>query len=257
MLILLPPSEGKSFPTMGSPVALSSLSHPELSDTRRRVGDALVRLSGTRGALAAHGVGPSLEDQVRHNATLWENPSAPAATVYAGVLYEAAQAASWDSRMQARAHERIRIISALWGAIAPTDKIPAYRLSMTTALPRIGGLASLWRRHLDAALGPLAGDGVVVDCRSSAYVAAWPSIGAPWVAVRVLRERDGTRSVVSHMAKHTRGLLTAHLLTLETVPQTPSDVADAATTMIGTHLVDLSLVAKAKGPHELTLVIGA
>lgn len=256
MLILLPPSEGKSFPTTGSPVALSSLSHPELSDTRRRIGDALVRVSGTRGALATLGVGPSLAVEVRHNTTLWTNPSAPAASVYAGVLYDAAQAASWDARMQARAHERIRIVSALWGAIAPTDRIPAYRLSMTTSMPRLGALAGLWRKPLDAALRPLAGDGVVVDCRSSAYVSAWSAIDAPWVAVRVLRDRDGTRSVVSHMAKHARGLLTAHLLTLERVPQTPSDVADAAATMIGTHLIDLSLVATTRGPDELTLVIG-
>ncbi|NYI41125.1 YaaA family protein [Demequina lutea] len=256
MLILLPPSEGKTAPTTGSPVALSSLSHPELSDIRRRVGDALVRVSKTRGALAALGVGASLEAEVRHNTTLWENLSAPAATVYTGVLYDAAQAASWDARMQARAHERIRIVSALWGAISPMDKIPAYRLSMTTSIPRIGSLSGLWRRNLDTVLRPLAGDGVVVDCRSSAYGPVWSPIDAPWVAVKVLRERDGSRSVVSHMAKHARGLLTAHLLTLDTVPQTPSDVADAAATMIGTHLVDLSLVACAKGPHELTLVIG-
>lgn len=256
MLILLPPSEGKSLPNTGSPVALSALSHPELSDTRRRVGDALVRVSRTRGALAALGVGASLEAEVRHNTTLWENMAAPAAAVYSGVLYDAAQAASWDARMQARAHERVRIVSALWGAISPTDKIPAYRLSMTTSLPRLGPLTSVWRRHLDATLRPLAGGGVVVDCRSSAYMATWSPSDAPWVAVKVLRDRDGYRSVVSHMAKHARGLLTAHLLTLDAVPQTPAEVADAAAAMIGTHLVDLSLVASPKGPHELTLVIG-
>ena len=218
MLILLPPSEGKSFPTTGSPVALSSLSHPELSDTRRRVGDALIRVSKTRGAIAALGVGASLGDEVQHNITLWQNMSAPAATVYTGVLYDAAQAASWDARMQARAHERVRIVSALWGAISPLDKIPAYRLSMTMSMPRLGPLTSLWRRTLDPALRPLAGDGVVVDCRSSAYAATWSPTDAPWVAVKVLRDINGSRSVVSHMAKHARGLLTARLLTLDAVP---------------------------------------
>ncbi len=255
MLILLPPSEGKSSPTTGAPVALSSLSHPELSDSRRLVGDALVRVSGTRGALTRLGVGASLAHDVRHNMTLWSNPSARAATVYTGVLYDASQAATWDARMLARAHERVRIISALWGAVSPADRIPAYRLSMATTMPRLGGLAAIWRPELSPVLRNLVGDGVVVDCRSSAYVAAWPAIDSPWVAVKVLRERDGVRSVVSHMAKHTRGLLTAHLLTLDAAPQTPSDVADAAATMIGTHLVDLSLVATAKGPDQLTLVI--
>ncbi len=256
MLILLPPSEGKSSPTTGSPVALSALSHPELSDTRRLVGDALVKVSGTRSALTTLGVGASLADDVRHNVTLWSNPAAPAASVYTGVLYDASQAAKWDARMLARAHERVRIISALWGALCPADKIPAYRLSMTTKMPRLGGLAAIWRPELEAVLRPLAGDGVVVDCRSSAYVAAWPATGCPWVSVKVLRDQGGTRTVVSHMAKHTRGLLTAHLLTLDTAPHTASDVADAAATMIGTHLVDLSLVATPKGPDLLTLVIG-
>ena len=257
MLILLPPSEGKSSPTLGSPVALSALSHPELSDTRRLIGDALVKASGTRAALTTLNVGASLADEVRHNTTLWSNPAARSATVYTGVLYDAAQAGTWDARMLARAHDQVRIISALWGALCPSDKIPAYRLSMTTTLPRLGGLAPIWRPELDAVLRPLAGDGVVVDCRSTAYVAAWPAVDCPWVSVKVLRQADGRRSVVSHMAKHTRGLLTAHLLTLETAPQTPSDVADAASTMIGTHLVDLSLVKTPKGPDLLTLVIGS
>jgi len=256
MLILLPPSEGKLAPAKGAPVSLSALSHPGLSDPRRRVGDTLVRVSGTRGAMAALGVGASLAPEVSRNTTLWSNPSAPAATVYTGVLYEAAQASMWDARMLARAHDRVRIVSALWGALSPMDKIPAYRLSMSTTMPRLGALTGFWRRYLDAALDPLAGDSVVVDCRSSSYVAAWRPTDAPWVVVKVLRDRNGTRSVVSHMAKHARGLLTAHLLTLDAVPATSSDVADAAAAMVGTHLVDLSLVARSAGPDELTLIIG-
>jgi hypothetical protein len=125
-----------------------------------------------------------------------------------------------------------------------------------TPLPRLGTLAAYWRRYLDGALGPLAGDGVVVDCRSSTYVQAWHPSDAPWVTVKVLREKDGSRAAVSHMAKHTRGLLTAHLVSLDQAPSTPSDVADAAAALIGTHLIDLSLVARPKGPHELTLVLG-
>lgn len=256
MLILLPPSEGKSAPAKGSPVSLSTLSHPGLSDPRRRVGDTLVRMSAARGAMTTLGVGPSLAVEVLRNTTLWSNPAAPAATVYAGVLYDAAQASTWDARMLARSHDRIRIISALWGAVSPMDKIPAYRLSMSTTMPRLGALTNFWRRYLGDALDPLAAGSVVVDCRSSAYAAAWRPSESPWVMVKVLRDRDGTRSVVSHMAKYTRGLLTAHLLTLDSVPSTPSDVADAAAALVGTHLVDLSLVAHPTGPHELTLVIG-
>lgn len=219
------------------------------------MGDALARTSGTRSAATTLGVGPSLAAEVAHNTTLWANPAAPAATVYSGVLYEAARMAHWDARLMAMATDRVRIISALWGAISPADRIPAYRLSMATTLPRLGGLAPFWRAHLGPALDRLAGGGVVVDCRSSAYASVWQPREGDWVTVRVLREKDGKRAVVSHMAKHTRGLLAARLVSLGETPATASDVADAARALVGTHLVDLSLVASSKGPSELTLVI--
>src|SRR5690606_16235333 len=36
VLLLLPPSEGKSSPAAGAPVDLASLAHPELAEARRR-----------------------------------------------------------------------------------------------------------------------------------------------------------------------------------------------------------------------------
>lgn len=255
MLVLLPPSETKAPPATGAPVALAELSHPELSDARRRVGDALVRASGSRGALQTLGVGASLAPEVTRNTTLWSNPAARAASVYTGVLFDAARMSSWNAAMLARAAQRVRIISALWGAVSPIDSIPAYRLSMGTRLPRLGTLATFWRPHLAHPLGELASGKVVVDCRSSTYAAAWSPVDAPWVSVKVMRERDGVRSVVSHMAKHTRGVLAAHLTSMETPPATPGDVADAAAALVGSALVDVSLIKTRGGVHELTLVI--
>ncbi len=255
MLVLLPPSEGKTPAASGAPVDLTSLSHPSLADARQRVGDTLARVSGQRNALPALGVGPSLADDVARNTRLWTEPAGPAATVYTGVLYDAAGMATWDSVTMRRAHERVRIISALWGAVSPVDLIPAYRLSMATSLVRIGPLGAFWRKHLDEPLSAVAAGSVVVDCRSSSYAAAWTPQEVPWVAVKVLRELDGKRTVVSHMAKHTRGLLTAHLMSFETAPQTPQDVADAAAGLIGVSLVDVVLEPRAKGPDGLTLVV--
>lgn len=255
MLILLPPSESKAAPVAGAPVALADLTHPELSDGRRRVGDALIRVSGTRSALATLGVGPSLRADVERNTTLWTNPAARAATVYTGVLYDAARMAAWPPPMLARAAQRVRIISALWGALSPTDIIPAYRLSMTTRMPRLGALAAFWKPLLGEALDPLAQGKVVIDCRSSAYASVWAPAAAPLVTVRVLRDRDGVRTVISHMAKHTRGILAGHLTALEAPPETPQDVADAAATLVGDALVDVSLTRANGCAHELTLVI--
>ncbi|WP_061965710.1 YaaA family protein [Demequina aurantiaca] len=255
MLLLLPPSEGKTPPATGNPVHLESLSHPELATARQRVGDTLVKVSGQRNAMSVLDVGASLAGDVAYNTSLWANPTAPASHVYTGVLYDAAGMATWDAATITRAAERIRIISALWGAVSPADRIPAYRLSMATSLGRIGTLPTFWRRHLAAPLSELADGGLVVDCRSSSYVAAWRPSDNPWVTVKVLRELDGKRAVVSHMAKHTRGLLAAHLVAADAAPASAQDLADAAAGMVGDALVDVGLTPNAKGPDELTLVI--
>ena len=50
------------------------------------------------------------------------------------------------------------------------------------------------------------------------------------VAVRVLREgADGGRTVVSHLAKHTRGELARHLLELPADPRRPQHLVEALT----------------------------
>ncbi|WP_227589876.1 YaaA family protein [Demequina pelophila] len=255
VLILLPPSEGKTAPAAGDPVDLAGLSHPGLEEPRRRVADALATVSGQRNAMEALGVGASLAAEVERNRTVWGNPAAASATVYSGVLYDAAGMATWDDARLARARTHVRTVSALWGAVSPADRIPAYRLSMGISLGRLGGLATFWKRHLPAELDALADGRLVIDCRSAAYVAAYRPADAPWVSVGVQRELNGRRAVVSHMAKHTRGLLTAHLLGDDAVPETAADLADAAAGMIGDALVDVALVRKAKGPDELTLVI--
>ena len=77
---------------------------------------------------------------------------------------------------------------------------------MGVNLPGVGPLAGAWRPELDAVLPEVAGRGVVVDCRSSTYAAAWTPAGDladRWVQVRV--------PGASHMAKHTRGLVARHL----------------------------------------------
>lgn len=255
MLILLPPSEGKTAPAAGPPVTLASLTHPRLAALRQRVGDTLARVSGQKNALEILGTGPSLAAEVERNRTIWDNPTAPAAQVYSGVLYDAAGMAHWDGATLALAHQRIRIVSALWGALSPADRIPAYRLSMGTHLGRIGPLGPWWRAHLGPELDALAQDSLVIDCRSAAYGAAYRPRSPGWVTVSVQRDLGGRRAVVSHMAKHTRGLLAGHLIAADAVPESAADLADAAATLLGATLVDATVTPRGTGRAELTLVL--
>ncbi|WP_432513352.1 YaaA family protein [Kineococcus sp. SYSU DK001] len=221
MLVLLPPSETKwAGPPRGAAVRLDALSHPDLTAAREQVLDALVEVSARPDAPELLGVGASLGDVVAANTTLRTRPAAPAARVYTGVLYDALDLPN----LPAAAARRVLVFSALWGVLRPGDRVPGYRLSMGTSLPGTGPLAAFWKPRLTGALAPA---GVVVDCRSATYAAAWTpdaDTAARTVGVRVL---SGGR-VVSHAAKHTRGLVARHLLTRAgRAPRTPGALRDA------------------------------
>jgi hypothetical protein len=230
VLILLPPSEGKAAAAAGPPLDLAALSFAELTPQRERVLDALARASAGPDALATLGVTTGLADQVARNIALRQAPAHAAARVYTGVLYEALGLRRLSPGPRARAEASVLVVSALFGVLRPGDPIPAYRLSMDVELPGIGPLAAAWRPLLEPVIAAAAGDGLVVDCRSATYAAAWrpaKTHADRLVHVRVLREHAGQRTVVSHMAKQTRGAVARRLLTtrrrLERVP----DVAAA------------------------------
>lgn len=257
MLILLPPSEGKTPSTEGAPVDLGTLSGPGLTRHRRTVLKALARASARRDATAVLGVSAGLAAEVERNTRLDVEPAGRAAEVYTGVLYAAADLARLDGDAASIARDSVVTVSALWGAVGPDDRIPAYRLSMATDLTGVGRLAPAWRPHLDTELAPRASGDVVVDCRSAAYLAAWrPARGTDWVTVRVLRELDGRRSVVSHNAKHTRGVLVRHLLTRSgEPPRTGEDVYKAAHELVGSVLLDATHHEGTAGASVLELVV--
>ncbi len=259
VLLLLPPSEGKTAPRRGAPVDLDALSSPALNPLRAKVLDALVEVSARPDAAQVLGVPPGLADEVARNTRLREAPAAPARGVYTGVLYAAAGLAGLTPAQRRRAAACVRIFSGLWGVVTPDDAVPAYRLSGGVDLPGIGPLAAAWRAALPDVLDAEAQGALVVDGRSADYVAMWrPPAGADWVAVRVERELAGRRSVVSHHAKHTRGVLARHLLTRRAQPPRDAEaLAHGAGELVGTALLGVELGdARARGPRTLTLVVG-
>src|ERR1700761_3059102 len=91
MLILLPPSEGKTAPKTGPPVDLEALAYAgELTESRRKLLDALAALAELPPARAVSmlAVSKGQAGEVAVDAELRSAPAAPAAAIYTGVLYD-------------------------------------------------------------------------------------------------------------------------------------------------------------------------
>ncbi|MFI5493848.1 YaaA family protein [Actinoplanes sp. NPDC051859] len=233
MLILLPPSEGKTAPTAGEPVDLTTLWLPKLAAARRRVLSKLVALSRRRSARAVAeslevlGLSAGQRAELDRNAALLTAPAAPAAEVYTGVLYEALDLPTLAGPARTWVDERAVVFSGLWGAVRLTDRIPAYRCAAGVTLPVVGGLTPYWKPALTKHLPDV---GPVLDLRSGAY-AAMAAPGPRSVALRVLHERivDGVprRAVVSHFNKATKGRLVRSLAVEGVAPQSVDELLDA------------------------------
>src|ERR1700761_5280895 len=229
MLILLPPSEGKTAPTTGSPVDLNKLVYADaLTPSRRKLLGALAALAElpVERAVSMLAVSPGQSAEVAVDAELSSAPAGPAASVYTGVLYDRLRLPDLPKRAQ----NRVLIASALWGVLRPGDPIPYYRLSAKAKLDGIGGLAAFWPPALAEVLPDKPGS-LVVDMRSGAYAAAWKPRRAELVSVRAFSEVKGKRKPVSHMAKAVRGEVARALLEAKKAPEsaeTASAIAEAA-----------------------------
>ncbi len=196
---------------------------------------ALVKLAqGPRTtALRALGLPPGLTEEVDKDAGLLTAHVLPVERLYTGVLYEALGLGTLSSGARRRARASIVVMSALFGAVRLTDRLPSYRLSMDAKLPGLSPLARNWRPHLERALGPEAERGLVVDLRSSSYAAAWRPTAPETdhtVVLRVVHEAvpgvPTSRSVVSHFNKATKGRLLRQLLESGPAPRSPRQLAE-------------------------------
>ena len=236
MLVLLPPSEGKAAAGTGAPLALETLSLPELNPARTRVLDALVALSSgdEDRASEALGLSPGLRGELARNTALRTAGALPAGELYTGVLYDALELSTLGPDAYARASRSLLVFSGLWGAVRIIDRIPPYRCSGGVKLPPLGALGAFWRTETAAVLPAAAGEGLVLDLRSTAYAALWRPTGAVagrTATVRVLHEREAggvvKRTVVSHFNKATKGRIVRNLLEAGAEPESPAELVTA------------------------------
>lgn len=252
MLILLPPSEGKTAPTRGASLDLGSLAFGEqISKAREIVLDALIALceGSVERAAEVLDLPPGLHGEVARNRALRSAATATAARVYTGVLFEHLGFSTLDAAAKRRAGRSLLISSGLWGVVAPGDRIPAYRLSGSVNLPGVGGLARYWRPVLSEVLPARAGNGLVLDLRSGTYAAAWRPTGELAGRTVAVQVTSGGK-VVSHFNKATKGLLARAVLSAGIDPRTPEALAAACR-----DLGFAAVLGPGSSPKARTLVI--
>jgi uncharacterized protein len=121
-MILIPPSEGKT--PGGTQRPLGCLGkHPQV------IYDRLMSYRGNLTEL--YGVkGKALDVAIAANQSLLTSPTMPAIERYSGVVYDGIDYSSLSKDAKIFFNEHVRIVSALFGLVKPTDLIPDYKLKI-------------------------------------------------------------------------------------------------------------------------------
>ena len=213
-LILLPPSEGKASGGTGAPWSAGAMAI-DLDRERRRVVAALAAAmrGGEPSRAKLLGVtGSTLAAATADDRRVTRSPTLPAIERYTGVLYDALDHRSLTAAQRKRLDASVVIVSGLWGAVMPADPVPAYRLKMSAAPPKLGKLSSFWREPLTEALTGLARGRAIWNLLPTEHDAAWAPDREQFVVRFLDRSADGSLVAVSHDNKSLKGAFVRHLL---------------------------------------------
>lgn len=287
MRILLPPSAGKTTKESTNHLQLEKLWQAEhLTQTRRQLINDVQNTALLADAAQIFKLGPKNAHEISQNLEIYDAPALAAWQLYDGVLYEAAKfaqifsygACAQDGQgqggqsqadqsqgLQRQLEELTLVFSALFGPVRLTDLITPHRLSGSVKLPGQGSVASIWSKALKELLTQQLSGHVVVDLRSSEYGAMYrPTRGSDCLMLNIgvakVNPATGKRSVVSHWAKHTRGLLAGALLEAVAGAQLPGSEGDVdeilqvAAGLEGVKEVEITPL-DARGQAKVTLVL--
>jgi len=223
MLFLLSPAKTLDFETPVRAPVLKKATDPAFTAQAAELIDVLRRKTPAQVAGLMELSDPLAALNVARYAT-WQpeaaaNHSKPAALAFNGDVYEGLDAKTLKTADLAWAQEHLVILSGLYGALRPLDRLQPYRLEMGAALatPRGKDLYAYWGDTVADYLNQrLAADKtpVVVNLASVEYarVALRKALAARVVDCQFEDWKGGGYKIISFFAKRARGLMARYAI---------------------------------------------
>ena len=229
MLLLLSPAKTLDYETPVAAGVLKKATEPLYTDQAAEL-IALLRKKSARQVAALMDLSPRLAElNVARYAEWRQKPPAddqeaggasrPAVLAFDGDVYDGLQARTMKAADLAWAQRHVVILSGLYGALRPLDRLQPYRLEMGTPLSTRRGkdLYAFWgdrvAEHLNAMQAADRAP-VVVNLASVEYarVALRGSLRARVIDCQFEDWKNGRYKIISFFAKKARGLMARHLI---------------------------------------------
>ena len=149
-----------------------------------------------------------------------ENSASPALSTFAGDVFSEIHYRAYSRKQLLRAHERVRILSGLYGVLRPLDLMQPYRLEMGYKLP-VGAAANLYEFWTEAVTAQLnhdlqqTGSGCLINCASQEYSRsiAPPQLKGSLLTLTFKQMKDGNLRSIAIYAKRARGMFVDWFIT--------------------------------------------
>ncbi len=235
MLLLISPSKALDYESPLAPAVLNKATEPLFVDQaseliavlRKKKPAQVAKLMDLSANLAQLNVERYAAWAPAHDAI----NSRPAVLAFDGDVYDGLQAHSLKAQELAWAQQHLVILSGLYGAMRPMDRLQPYRLEMGSALKTKRGkdLYAFWGERVAAYLnerqaqaGQVGEPPVIINLASIEYarVALRKSLQARVIGCVFEDWKTDRYKIISFFAKRARGLMVRHLAQLgATQPQ--------------------------------------
>jgi len=148
-----------------------------------------------------------IEEVKRYKQSLKNKPTMKAIQRYNGVAFDALAYDSLDNKQKAYIDDNVVLFSNLFGPIKASDLIPDYKYKQGAKLPNIN-VEKFYLENFSLALDDYLGE-EIIDLRAGHYEKFYKVKKANVLTFKFLKDNK----VVSHWAKHYRGVLLKHLAT--------------------------------------------